>query len=217
MAITNYGELKTAIRVWLNRVESDVDLVPFIPDFITLAEAEMHADLDARVMEFQTDPADITPGPIALPDDYGAVQSVHLVSPDDDLIRRELPYATEKQMADFISKEGRSGDPQRYTIEGESIGFWPWGTDPQGNPQWKWTMFYRGIPKLGPDDNSTNKILQQWPNLYLYGSLQHTAPYLEEDVRLTTWTSIYNTMVEKVRFDIVMSESGTPQISMPKV
>ena len=64
MALTTYTELKASVADWLNRT----DLTTEIPDFISLAEAQMERTLRTRQMltrttltvdsEFETTPAD---------------------------------------------------------------------------------------------------------------------------------------------------------------
>jgi hypothetical protein len=44
MAITNYSELKSSIANWLNR-DGDAPLLSVIPDFISLAEADINRKL----------------------------------------------------------------------------------------------------------------------------------------------------------------------------
>ena len=46
MALTTYAELKTSIGDWLNRA----DLTAVIPDFISLAEAQIERTLRTRQM-----------------------------------------------------------------------------------------------------------------------------------------------------------------------
>ena len=50
MSITNYSELQTSVANYLNRS----DLSSIIPDLITLAEAQLSADVVARDMETRT-------------------------------------------------------------------------------------------------------------------------------------------------------------------
>jgi hypothetical protein len=47
-------------------------------------------------------------------------------------------------------------------------------------------MIYRAnIPPLAA--NSTNWLLALAPDLYLYGALLESAPYIKEDARIQTW------------------------------
>jgi len=37
-----------------------------------------------------------------------------------------------------------------------------------------------------------------YPDVYLYGALLHSAPYLKEDQRAQTWAALYTTAVERI-------------------
>jgi len=50
--------------------------------------------------------------------------------------------------------------------------------------------YYAEIPKLS-DTTTFNWLLQSDPDLYLYGSLMQSAPYLLDDARMQTWASLY--------------------------
>jgi hypothetical protein len=47
--------------------------------------------------------------------------------------------------------------------------------------------------------NTTNWLLTQAPDVYLYGSLMQAAPYLKEDERITVWASIYARGLEELQ------------------
>ncbi len=48
-------------------------------------------------------------------------------------------------------------------------------------------MVYRtNIPALS-DTNTSNWLLDLAPDLYLYGALLESAPYIKEDARIQTW------------------------------
>ena len=51
-------------------------------------------------------------------------------------------------------------------------------------------MYYQKIAALS-DSNTTNWLLTYAPDVYLYGSLLHSAPYLKEDERVTVWGQLY--------------------------
>jgi hypothetical protein len=41
------------------------------------------------------------------------------------------------------------------------------------------------------DSNTTNTILTNYPDLYLYGALAESAPFIMQDDRLKTWAGLY--------------------------
>jgi hypothetical protein len=60
--------------------------------------------------------------------------------------------------------------------------------------------YYAEIPALS-DSSTTNWLLTRWPDLYLYGSLMHAAPYLKEDERVTVWAGLHDRALEEIRME----------------
>ena len=50
--------------------------------------------------------------------------------------------------------------------------------------------YYGRIDALG-DANADNWLLTHSPDVYLYGSLLQTAPYLKDDERIGIWKGLY--------------------------
>jgi hypothetical protein len=57
-------------------------------------------------------------------------------------------------------------------------------------------LYYQKIPDLAT--NSTNWLLTDAPDVYLYGALLHSAPYLAEDARVAVWAQMYSAAVSNV-------------------
>jgi hypothetical protein len=57
--------------------------------------------------------------------------------------------------------------------------------------------YFGKIPALS-DSNTTNFLLSNYPQVYLYGALVEAQPYIMNDERLTTWISLYNEAVQLV-------------------
>ena len=57
--------------------------------------------------------------------------------------------------------------------------------------------YYSRIPELS-DSNTTNWLLEYFPDAYLYGSLVHSAPYLKDDARLTIWAALYQSAIDAI-------------------
>ncbi len=67
-------------------------------------------------------------------------------------------------------------------------------------------MYYAKVPTLS-DSNETNWLLTHYPDIYLYGALLHSAPYLREDERAQTWAALHAAAV--VRVNNASSKSTT--------
>lgn len=197
MAISNYAELKSAVADWLNRA----DLTSAIPNFVALAEAKFNRDLRTR-QQVKRAYATLTGQYIQLPTDWAEGINLQLnVNPI-----RVLDFVTTDQ-ADRI-KARRYGDTNAdaYTIVGSQLEVIPVvGDDTEIE-----MAYYAKVPALS-DSNTTNWLLTEWPDLYLYGTLVHAAPYLREDDRIATWKGLADQLTEEIRMsDERAKHSGGP-------
>jgi hypothetical protein len=91
-----------------------------------------------------------------------------------------------------------SGLTTYYTIIGNRIRIFP--APGQTNPD-KLDLWY--YQRLNPLNNTTttNWVLSRYPDLYLYGSLLHSAPYLKDDERIALWDGIYKTVMADIEVE----------------
>lgn len=180
--IADYASLQTAVTEYLAR-DQDTTLIARIPSFIQLAEAKFNRQLFVRQMEQRatalTDTTSSEPEFISLPADFRSMRRIRLSS----VTRKpHLEFMSGIQLDEFRSKIANvPGHPRYFTIFGDEIEIAP-------TPDADCTieMVYRqNIPPLA--DNSTNWLLVLAPDLYLYGALLESAPYIKEDSRIQTW------------------------------
>ena len=70
-------------------------------------------------------------------------------------------------------------------------------------------VYIQKIPALS-DTDLTNWVISTAPDVYLYGSLLHSAPYLAEDPRVTVWAQLYGAAVQRLNQESDNSKySGT--------
>jgi hypothetical protein len=183
MAITTYGQLVSAVTEWLAR-DQDTTLVLRIPDFITLAEAKLNRELFVPQMEKRsTTTVDTTsdePEFISLPTDFQSMISLRLSNVTGKPPLRFLGAAQVDSLR--YRSNNVTAQPAAYTIIGSEIELIP-------TPGQDYTieMVYRAIITPLNVDNTSNWLLLQAPDVYLYGTLLETAPYLKEDSRIQTW------------------------------
>ena len=80
-------------------------------------------------------------------------------------------------------------------------------------------MIYRAnIPALS-ESNTTNWLLTLAPDLYLYGVLLESAPYMKEDERISTWGSGFSTALNDLNNlgARQSNDSGPTTVSLPGV
>ena len=174
MAINTYGTLKTAVANWLDRD----DLTDRIPEFISLCEATFNRVLRIRAME--TTVSDTTVGGTktdALPDGYLQMREIHLTT--SPVV--SLSYITPEIMY-RIRSGSTSAKPNSYTIVGDNILF---GPTPDGAYTYDMT-YYKSFDAL-TDVATTNWVILNAPDLYLYGTLLQAEPFLMNDQRIALW------------------------------
>lgn len=197
----NYTELQDAIADWLNRVGSP-ELAARAPDFIKMAEARFNRKLRVRQNEKRAT-AILDAGFITLPSDWLEAKAIRLVV-DGKPVRLELGTSEQLDQARRDVAVGGTTKPYLYRFIGNQIEVAPYVS---GEATMELEYYYK-VPALA--SNATNWLLQDWPDLYLYGALQHSAPYLRDDQRLQTWAGIYNTLwTELTEADDKATHSGS--------
>jgi hypothetical protein len=179
MSLDSYSGLLASIAGWLMRD----DLTAVIPDFVTLAEADMNAKMRLRAM-LTTATVDAAGG--ALPDDCLQVKSVGLDGYDD------LAFGTPGEAVSYAI-DYAGGTAERWTIDGNNLVVSPTQTDGSVT-----LRYYARIPALS-DSNTSNHVLVASPGIYLYGSLLQAAPYLLDDARLQTWITLYQQAIDALQ------------------
>tara|TARA_B100000676_G_scaffold301096_1_gene347756 strand:+ start:1870 stop:2487 length:618 start_codon:yes stop_codon:yes gene_type:complete len=191
MAISTYSELKSAIADWLNRD----DLTSVIPSFIELAEAELTRNLRHRKMIARAD-ATINSEYTQTPTDWFQTQTLILETDPVTTLEYLTPEALNAKRAESTA----NGKPLFYTMIGTEIQVYP---VPSGDHTAE-MVYYSKIPSLS-DSETTNWLLTLAPDIYLYGSLMQSAPYLQDDNRLSVWNALYQKKIE----DIYISDQRT--------
>jgi hypothetical protein len=178
MALTTYAELKTSIGDWLNRS----DLTSVIPDFISLAEAQVERTLRTRQMIVRANASfDAQYG--AVPSDFLEAKSLKLTSTNP---QTPLQFLSIDALDNEMTKYTASGKPKFFGVVGGQFRIVP---TPDANYTTELT-YYAKLAKLSTS-NTTNWLLTSNPDIYLYGSLLQAAPYLQDDARIQTWAALY--------------------------
>lgn len=96
-------------------------------------------------------------------------------------------------MADMRAKNNdQYGTPKFYSLEAGQFHLYP---TPIADVDVE-LLYSAKVPDLA--SNSTNWLLTAYPDVYLYGSLIHSAPYLQDDARLSIWAQLYSAAVSRL-------------------
>lgn len=195
MSISTYADLQNAITNWLKRS----DLTTSIPDLIAVAERRIYRNLRVREME---EPLALTMagGVLAVPSDYVNLRYAYISSTSPvvwlerkapEWIYRNDPYRTQ-----------RRDIPKYIAREGANFIFAPYPSsdfDVSG-------IYYK---RLDPIAATLNDIFMDNPDLWLFGALAESAPFVQNDARLPMWEAKFNrSLAEANSEEYVENASG---------
>ena len=195
MALTTYDELKSSIADFLNRD----DLTSVIPDFITLAETGMNREVRHWRMEKRAN-ANLDTQYTALPNDFLEPIRMSLTTADTNTLEMVNAFQISNLRAQNLNTSGR---PVNFAILDGSIEVFP-------TPDAVYSLemlYYEKIDTLN-SGNTSNWILSNFPDAYLYGALVHSAPYLAEDARTNTWAALYQKAINDINGESERSKTS---------
>ena len=185
MPITTYAELKTNIAEFLNRD----DLAAISSTFISLAEDDLNLRLRHWRQEKRST-AEIDTQYSAIPADMLEVIRFYITSGDT----RPLELISQAEMLDRKFRNlNTSGQPAYYAVTAGELEVYP---VPDGT--YTSELYYFGKTDALSDSNTSNWILEHYPDAYLYGSLIHSAPYLKDDARIQVWAALYQSAIDSI-------------------
>lgn len=204
MSLDTFANLKSAIADWLNRT----DLTSSIPDFITLAEAEMNRRIKTRRKYIRAEAA-LAAEFVDLPSDFDS--AVSLVIESTDPTRRLTYIDPDKAVELKASTYTASGVPVHYSIVGDELQIIP-------TPDSSYTgeLTYRQkIPALS-DSNTSNWVLVSHSDIYLYGALIHAAPFLRDDERVAVWGALHERALASLEREDALANFGGKLNALPR-
>ena len=193
MSVTNYGELKSTIADFLNRS----DLTSVIPTFIDFAEAEFNRNLRVRQMVLRAE-AQIDARFSAVPADFIEAKDLVIVTTNPVT---PLEFITQQEMAQERSTTyTAAATPKYFSVVGGQFEFVP-----TPDQQYSLEMSYFAKIDALSDDADTNWLLTDYPDIYLYTSLMHSAPYLKDDERIGVWSQL----AAKAREELIARDASS--------
>jgi hypothetical protein len=187
--VTTYATLQTHIADTLNRS----DLTDVIPNFIQQFESQAKRDQRLRKLS-DRGTFSITGDGQSLPSDFYKLDSWYhdgssyfgpiQIVPQDEIGRLKGSYGDTgvPQFAAIIPGDGTDSATVRFA--------------PEPDATYNTKMVYeRRITDLS-DTETTNYLLLEAPDIYLYGALVESAPYLKDDNRMMLWKSLLEERIE---------------------
>lgn len=181
-AATTYAELLTETADYLARS----DLTAVLPNFVKYAEVKMNNDLRLREMIATVN---INPSSdntyVALPTGF-----LELISFNDDT-GNPLEEVDYEELEDYKYGAG-SGRAELFSI-GARIDFERTASDSLNFPMRYWK-------RLNLIVDTSNTVLDNYPQLYLYGTLLQATPYIRDQQMLQSWKMFYEEAVKEANY-----------------
>ena len=172
MAISNYTDLQSAVLAWVVRT-GDAESSTRVTDFISLYESDANRRIRIR-QNMLTTPLTLVSGTasVSLPSDF--LEEIELNYDDTaiSLTRGSFNDIDRAQTAD-----SQAGRPSLYGITSSSITF---ETEADVN----YTVNLRYYKKWDIATDTTNWLLTNAPDAYLFGSVAEAAMFIRDDTLL---------------------------------
>ncbi len=206
MALDTYANLKLAIADWLDRD----DLTDQIDDFIDLAEVAHRDEVRFRELLVR-DTLTLAAGErtVALPADFASMKYIRFLNPVTNLSNRyylpKLVQVSEDELTDMATQ--RTEMPKYFSVE-DVIEF-----DCESDREYTGQILYYKVMTPLDDANPVNELLTRAADLYLYGALRESAPFLEHDDRIGTWNGLYEQKLDRLNLNERTNRHSGPQVS----
>lgn len=185
MAITNYGDLKDKVRALSNRstvLDAQMDV------FTTSFESWVWRNIRVPQMITNNGTDTATSRFTNLP--TGFLEMIRL-SMDEGGKRVLLEPVTPERAA--AQDPSMPGTPRMYSITGNQLELIPVPSSASLH-----LVYYYKLGTLTSSDSTTNAILDNYPDLYLYGVLLESAVFMQDDKRMR----VYGTKLSDIREEI---------------
>tara|TARA_R100000935_G_scaffold43535_1_gene65998 strand:- start:1523 stop:2146 length:624 start_codon:yes stop_codon:yes gene_type:complete len=195
MTIATYAELQSTIALFINRDDS----AAIIPTWISMAEDNMNRAVRHWRQEKRSS-ANLNSRYNEVPDDFLQIIRFGITSNKTS----SLDLISQGEILDRRSKSANvSGLPLFYALTAGEIELFP--TPAEAYPTELY--YYSKIDRLS-DTNTSNWLLSNFQDAYLYGSLIHSAPYLGDDGRLPVWAALHQSAIDAINVESEAVKSG---------
>jgi hypothetical protein len=177
------------------------DLSGVLPTFIELAEAKMKRRLRHWKMEKRATANTVaSQRTLELPTDF--IEMRHLKLNTDPYTVLEYLSPAVLNFASTLTDR-----PAYYTVVGDEIVF-----EPTPDSVYEVEMYYYALPALS-STNTSNWLLEKYPDIYIYGTLLEAEVYLMNDPRLPIWKIAFDEGIQQLNKEArITRAAGAPLI-----
>lgn len=189
MTISDYADLQDAIYKWLLRENSDLVVTTAqVKRFISLCEAELNRELKIRSLQDSSDLVTVEDQDfITLPSGFKRMISFGFVGQPQNI---EFVGTLNEMRTRYGKDKAR---PEAFLIAGNRIKF----NCPADAAHDMSIDYYKKITALS-DANTTNDILTDYPDAYLYGALKQAQLQIGNEKKLIAYGTSFTGIVERI-------------------
>lgn len=202
---TNYQTLITEVQDYLHRADATTARVD---GWIDQVENYFNNNIRVNEMETTNGALTVSNGVITHPSDFLGWKNISYVS---NGTRIKLQPTTQEQAG--LNDDGTTGPPKKYYVRGGQTVLVP---TPDATYTYSGT-YYQRIPGLG-SSTSTNWLINNYAETYLYGVLTMAMGFFSDDPRVNTWKQYWDVSVNGIKqaqTDRNWGQVGTMQVDYP--
>lgn len=177
--LEDYDDLLEAIPAWANRNDLDSRL----PQFVRMFEARANRLLRVKEMEASFASTALIDGAADLPAGFLAFKELRCDT--------SSPYTLQPRPLEWIRNQPESASPTAYfAVTGSQVVCWPKSGSIVGT-------YYSPLPALA--SNGTNWLLTNYPDFYLFGTLEQVGIYIRDANLIDLAGARAGQMLEEIR------------------
>lgn len=188
MALDTYSNLKLEIAAWTARADL-TGASGGIDTYIDMAESWFNRNLRVRQMVTMKCPLSVsTGGLVTHPGDWKAWKQLAILNTPIQVLR-----STSDGALLLADNTNAAGYPQKYVVRGTSSQVWP---APNGTYTYR-GIYYAAVPALSASQ-TTNWLLTEYPEAYLFGALLFGYAYFQGDERIGLWKAAWEQVLAEI-------------------
>lgn len=187
-----FTTLKQDVQRYLERgttYASDPIVFEQIPRLINLAERRIARELKIQgFINVVTTTIEAGQSVITKPDRWRDTVSVMIGTGAENDERKSLYTRSYEYIRSYWPDATQTGEPVFYS----DYDYNHWLLVPTADTQYPVEILYYQLPPLLDDEQETNWLTENAPEILLYGTLLEATPFLKNDERIPVWQNMYD-------------------------
>lgn len=192
MPAMTYASLQTQLKSYLERGSTaalDPIFIEQLPNLISQAENRIATELKILgFIEVVTGTMQAGLSVYPKPDRWRDTVSINIGTGEDNNSRKFLFTRSYEYCRSYWPDSTQTEEPVFYS----DYNYANWLISPTPDAAYPFEAVYYQLLPLLSDENQTNFITENYPQLLLYASLLEATPFLKNDERIPTWQTMYD-------------------------